>query len=365
LASVPSLSINFVKLPLRNPFRTSLGLEKERQSLILEYSFEGIRAFSECAAFDTPYYSYEDSSTALHVIQEYLSKELSAGPPTPEEFLQKTRWIRGHPMAKGAVEMLLWDYASKVKNRPIHQELGNSRGYAEVGISLGLEDTPELLLKKVDAAVARGYKRVKIKIKKGTNPVRSVRDLYPEISLSVDANGGYTLKDLDALKKLDRYNLSYIEQPLEYDDLLDHATLAKQLSTPICLDESITTPRSTEQAFEIGAAKIVNIKPGRLSGLYNSIEVARIAREQGGAAWVGGMLETGVGRAFNIALASLQHVTLPGDTSPNDEYFDQDIVRNPFKMEGGIIQPNSGPGIGVELDEDILSRSAEHRLTIF
>jgi O-succinylbenzoate synthase len=365
LVSAPSLSINFVKLPLRTPFRTSLGLEKERQSLILEYRFEGIRAFSECAAFDAPYYSYEDSSTALHVIQDYLSKELKSRPPTPEDFLERTRWIRGHPMAKGAVEMLLWDYACKLKNKPIHQELGASRGYAEVGISLGLEDTPDLLLKKVDSAVARGYKRVKIKIKKGTDPAGSVRDLYPEIALSVDANGGYTLKDVDALKKLDRYNLSYIEQPLEYDDLIDHATLAKQLSTPICLDESITTPRSAEQSFEIGAAKIVNIKPGRLGGLTNSIEVARIAREHGGAVWVGGMLETGVGRAFNVALASLERVTLPGDTSPNDEYFAQDLVRNPFTMHDGVIQPNSGPGIGVELDENILARSRVERFTIF
>lgn len=358
--------MHLVGLPLLVPFKTSLGVEKERKSLILEYHSRGIRAYSECVTFDDPFYSPEDNSTAIHIIRNYLAKLLKTE-PTPEEFIAQTTQIRGHYMAKAAIEMLLWDFHCKLKNESIACALGDSRGYAEVGISLGMEDKRESLVKKVEAAVAKGYKRIKLKIERGKeyDLIKPVRDSYPNVPLSVDANGGYSLKDLDALKRLDRFNLLYVEQPLDYDDLQDHAKLAKQISTPICLDESITTPKRALQAFEIGAVKIVNIKPGRLGGLSNSLEVARIAKESGGRVWVGGMLETGVGRSFNVALASLKLVDLPGDTSPNDEYFARDIVKNPFGMKDGNITPNSGPGIGIELDNDFLSNSVRQSWTVF
>jgi O-succinylbenzoate synthase len=231
-----------------------------------------------------------------------------------------------------------------------------------VGISLGI-DRREVTLKRVGDAIKRGYKRVKVKIERGKEYeiVKSVRDAFPDVPLSADANSCYRPRDSSALKRLDRFGLVYLEQPLEHDDLLDHAKLAKEISTPICLDESITSPDRARQAFEIGAAQVVNIKPGRVGGLVRSLEIARIARKLGGHAWVGGMLETGVGRAFNIGLASTRLVDYPGDTSPNDKYFARDIVSNPFRMEGGRIRPNAGPGIGVEIDEAWLERMTKRR----
>ncbi len=355
-----SLEILQVELPLLAPFRSSLAVEKVRSALILVYKSKDITAYSECVTFRDPYYLPEDNSTAIHMIRDHLAKLLIAE-PTPDEFVKRSARIRGNNMAKAAIEMLIWDFRCKRENKSIAQALGDSKGYADTGISLGI-NSPELLVKNVAAALSKGYERIKIKIQRGKEYplIKAVRDSFPDVPLSVDANGGYALRDVVALKRLDKFGLLYIEQPLDYDDLLDHASLAKEISTPICLDESITSPTRTRQAFEISAAEIVNIKPGRLGGLANSLEVARIARDNGGHVWVGGMLETGVGRSFNIALASLKLVDLPGDTSPNDEYFSRDIVINPFKMEkNGHITPNSGLGIGVELDEEFLRRSVK------
>jgi o-succinylbenzoate synthase len=355
-----SLEIYLVELPLITPFKSSLGEEKERSALILIYSSKGVTAYSECVTFNSPFYGSEDNETAMHLIKNHLAKFLIAE-PKPVEFMEQVAHIRGNNMAKAAVEMLLWDYHCKRKNESIVHLLGDSKGYAETGIAFGI-DAPDILEKKVELAIDRGYRRVKIKIKRGEeyNLVSSIRDSYPDLPLSVDANGDYRLKDANVLRRLDRFGLLYIEQPLDYDDLLDHARLAKELSTPICLDESSSTPMRARQAFEIGAAKIVNIKPGRLGGYSNSLEVARIARDNGGNVWVGGMLETGVGRSFNIAFASLKLVDLPGDTSPNEAYFVRDIVKNPFKIEkNGTITPNPGPGIGVIIDNEFLQSSVK------
>jgi len=354
------LEIHQTQLPLLTPFRTSLGVEQVRNALILIYKSKDLVAFSECVTFENPFYVSEDDTTALHIIKDHLAKVL-IDDPKPAEFVERVAKIRGHNMAKAAIEMLLWDFHCKLENESLAHALGDSKGYAEVGIALGM-DKPVLLIKNVEAALSKGYRRIKIKIKRGKEYelIKSLRDVYPDIPLSVDANGDYDLNDLDALKRLDRFGLLYFEQPLDHDDLLDHARLAMEISTPICLDESITSLRRARQAFDIHAAEIINIKPGRLGGLSNSLEVARIARENGGHAWVGGMLETGVGRAFNIALASNKLADLPGDTSPNEVYFARDIVSNPFKMgKNGTIVPNSGPGIGVELDYEYLRKSTK------
>lgn len=351
------LKVSHVRLPFLAPFTTSFGTEAERNALILEMDADGIKAYSEAVTSTGPFYSYEDNDTALHVIRDYLAPELRRL-PTPEEFLERTEAIRGHNMAKASVEMLLWDYHAKAKSKPLSTVLGDSKGYADVGISLGI-DRPEVTLKRVGDALARGYKRIKLKIIRGKEYeiVKSVRDAYPDAHLSADANSCYTLKDVDALKRLDGFNLVYLEQPLEHDDLLDHSKLAKELATPICLDESITSPDRAKQAFELKAAKVVNIKPGRVGGLVNSKRIAEITRENGGDVWVGGMLETGIGRAFNVAFASLNLIDYPGDTSPNDKYFARDVVKNPFTMTEGRIRPNAGPGIGVEVDSEFLSQS--------
>jgi O-succinylbenzoate synthase len=350
------LSCFHVELPFKTPFTTSFATETTRSALIFRLEANEVAAYSECVTGDNPYYSYEDNHTALHIIETHLAK-IVCGLPEPKEFLKLSEHVKGHNMAKAAMEMLLWDYHCKKRGEPLHKALGESRGHADVGISIGMDD-PNKMVQRVADALKRGYKRIKVKIEKGRELeiLGAIRDAYPEVPLSADANTDYRIGDLELLKKLDRFNLVYLEQPLQHDDLIDHAKLRKEMSTPICLDESITSTDRARQAFEIGAADVVNIKPGRVGGLTESLEIAEVSRRNGGHVWIGGMLETGVGRSFNVALASHMLIDYPGDTSPNDKYFQRDIVKNPFTMEDGIIRPNSGAGIGVEIDHEYLNQ---------
>lgn len=352
-----TLTVDHVRIPFLSPFTTSFGTEAERDALILRLDAAGVKAFGECVASGGPFYSYEDNSTSLHIIRDHLVRMIEDN-PTPEEFMRRSARIRGHNMAKAALEMMLWDFRAKLEGKPIVSSLGPSKGHADVGISLGI-DKPEVTNERVVQALKRGYKRIKLKIDRGREYeiIKSVRDSFPGIPLSADANSCYTLKDIQALKRIDRFGLVYLEQPLGHDDLIDHSKLARELSTPICLDESIQTVEKAEQALEIGACSVINIKPGRLGGLSNSLKVARLARKRGSHVWVGGMLETGIGRSFNVSLASLRTIDYPGDTSPNDKYFARDIVKNPFKMINGAIKPNPGAGIGVDVDSEFLERS--------
>lgn len=345
-----------VDMPLVDPFTTSFGTETTREAYVYELEQDGITALSECVTAPGPFYSYEDNTTSFHIISTYLAS-LVKDAPQPEEFIERARHVKGHNMAKAALEMLLWDYHSKKAGKPLSDYIGKSKGYADVGISLGMDAT-ERTLEKVQASLDRGYKRIKVKIAKGKEMgiLEPIRDQFPDIPLSVDANTDYRLKDLELLKKLDRFNLVYIEQPLEHDDILDHSKLHREISTPICLDESITSVERAEQALELDACEIINIKPGRVGGFTESLKIAALAKEKGAHTWVGGMLETGVGRSYNVSLASLEGVDLPGDTSPNDKYFRQDIVKNVFNMEKGVIHPNRGIGIGVEIDREVLSQ---------
>jgi O-succinylbenzoate synthase len=343
-----------VRIPLLSPFTTSFGTQENREALLLFLSADGIEAYSECVADSEPYYSYEDNETALHIIGDILYAYIE-DLPAPEVFLRRTAKVKGHNMAKAAVEMLLWDYHAKKNRKPLHSMLGESRGYAMAGISIGMSKI-DSMLKSVEDALEKGYRRIKVKISRGREfeILKAIRDRFPDIPLSADANSDYTIKDIELLERLDRFNLLYIEQPLEHDDIVRHAELAKRISTPICLDESITDARKAELAFELGACKIVNIKPGRVSGLSTSLEIASIARKYGGHCWVGGMLETGIGRSFNIALASNALIDYPGDTSPNSRYFAKDIVSNPFEMNEGMIRCNEHPGCGAIVDREAL-----------
>ncbi len=358
------LTCHRFRLTLLNPFTTSFGTQTERTGYIFRLSAGGVTAYSECVTSEEPFYSYEDNYTALHIITDYLSSMITDF-PDPAAFLERCSMIKGHNMAKAAIEMLLWDFHCRREGVSLSSRLGRGRGYANVGVSIGMEDIPAMI-SKVSSAVDAGYRRIKVKIKRGMEQsiVAAVRDSFPEVPLSVDANTDYRLKDSETLGKLDRYNLEYIEQPLGHDDLLDHAKLAAQLSTPICLDESITDSSRAEQAFDIGACTVINIKPGRVAGLTESVLIARICRERGGHCWVGGMLETGIGRAFNISLAGMEDVDYPGDTSPNGRYFARDVVTNPFTMDSGRIVPNAGPGTGTVVDEDFLSSVTGQKLTI-
>lgn len=353
-----TLRLSLVRVPLLSAFSSSGGTMLARNALILRLEHEGTEALAECVADESPSCTGEDNGTALRVIRGVLAKELRAEPPTPSKFLSAVERVKGNQMAKAAVEMLLWDYHAKVGGLPMDAALGGSRGYADAGIAIGLGSEEEVVA-RVGAAVEKGYRRVKVKIDRegATRTLRVVRDAFPDVPLSADANACFSLpKDLRVLKGIDRFGLEYLEQPLGFDALADHSRLAKEISTPICLDESVTTLDGAKEALEAGAASVINVKPGRVGGLGVAMEIVRLARERKAHVWVGGMLETGVGRAFNVALASQRLVDYPGDTSPNDRYFERDLVKNPFEMHDGRVRPNPGKGIGVELDRGLLAR---------
>jgi o-succinylbenzoate synthase len=362
-----SFRVSLVRVPLLSPFSNSGGTVRARNALVLQMAHDGLEAFSECVTDDAPSFTGEDNGTALLAIKGTLADELRAGPPAPADFLEVVKGVEGHVMAKAAVEMLLWDYSAKAAGTPLDVALGESRGHAEAGIALGLGRAEEVR-SRIEAAIERGYRRIKVKIerKKAVETLRGIRDSFPDVPLSADANGCFELRrDLAELKLIDRFGLQYLEQPLGFDDIADHSRLAEEISTPVCLDESVTSLERAEEALDSGAAKVINVKPGRVGGLAVAMEIARSARSRGAHVWVGGMLETGVGRAFNVALASQKQVDYPGDTSPNDRYFEKDLVKNPFEMEEGKVRPNPGPGIGVELDRVFLARVTRKRWEIF
>lgn len=340
-----------LKIPMKSPFTTSFGTVSHKVVYVFEMKSNGIVAYSECITSEEPYYGPEDNITAFHMIRDFLLPMIR-DLPSPQEFLNRARSVKGNNMAKAALELLLYDYHSKASGIALHRYLDrNSRGEAYAGISLGM-DRIEVTLKRIQESLDRGYRRIKVKIKRGEemNILRKVRDQFPDISLSADANSDYTVHDFDLLKGIDRFDLVYLEQPLYHDDIVFHAKLAKLISTPLCLDESIVSPELAVNAFDLGSCSVINIKPGRVGGLYNSIEIAKIARKYNGHVWIGGMLETGIGRSFNIAMASSSLIDYPGDTSPNDRYFEQDITDRVFRMDSGIIKPFDLPGIGVNLD---------------
>ncbi len=360
-----TLSCYRFSLPLLNPFTTSFGTQSERAGYLFRLDAGGVTAYSECVTSDEPYYSYEDNQTALHIIGSFLA-EMVWDAPSPETFLERAGVIKGHNMAKAALEMLLWEYHSRAAGKSIVRMMGESKGYADAGISIGMSDI-DTMVKAVGSSIEKGYRRIKVKIERGREYgiLSSIRDHFPDAHLSADANTDYRLKDIEALKRLDRFNLEYIEQPLAHDDLLDHSKLAREISTPVCLDESITDSARAEQAFELGACSVINIKPGRVAGITESLKIASVCARNGGHCWVGGMLETGIGRAYNVALASMKDVDYPGDTSPNERYFSRDVVKNPFRMTDGRLRPNEGPGTGAVVDESYLKEiSAETKVLL-
>lgn len=353
-----------VSMPLKTPFVTSFGAQENRNALVFEMNHNGITAFSEAVTDRGPFYSYEDNTTAFHVIEAYLAEHLKDA-PQPGEFLQRVKYVKGHLMAKAALEMLLWDFHAKVEGTPLYRYIGPTNGKAQVGISIGMA-TAEDMRKQTSRAMEMGYKRIKVKIKKGREEeiVSNVRSAIGNFPLSVDANTDFTLEDTEALRALDRYGLVYMEQPLDHDDVIDHAELAKRIRTPICLDESIVSTDRTRKAIQSKACTVINIKPGRVAGFAPSLEIAKMSREHGIHTWVGGMLETGIGRAYNVALASSSYVDSPGDTSPNEKYFEKDIVKNPFTMDEGMIAPADAPGIGVEIDRERLKKVTVDRVRL-
>ena len=344
-----------IPLRLKEYFEISSGGKQDRRILLLRLRGEGLDGWGECVVGEDPSYSYETTETAWHILTDFiLPRVIGQEAEGPEDVLTPVAWIRGHRMAKAAVEMAAWDLAARMDGVSLSKKLGGTRSAVPVGVSVGLQRTDEALHEKVAGYVEEGYARVKIKIKPGRDidMLAGLRERFPDVRFMADANSAYTLADAPRLRELDPIGLMMIEQPLSYDDFLDHARLQEQLETPVCLDESIESVGDLELALELGSCRIVNIKPGRVGGHASSKRIHDVMEARGLPVWCGGMLESGVGRAHNVALASLKGFTLPGDISASRRYWERDIVEPEFEAVGGEMRVPDGVGIGVEPDEE-------------
>ena len=326
------LTLREIRLPLKEPFRISSGVCTERRIFLLELvDAEGVVTWAECVAGEQPNYSPETIDTAWFAIREWLAPRLLGrsfdGPEVIHGVLDQN--VRGHNMAKAALEMGMWALAATKEGASLSHRLGGTRERIPTGISLGIQANPEALVERAKAAFAQGYRKIKLKIQPGQDIeyVRAVRgSLGADVHLMADANSAYTLEDADHLAQLDPLDLIMIEQPLGRNDLIRHAKLQRRLRTPLCLDESITDVERAEDMIELGAGRIINIKPGRVGGFAVSKAIHDVCQQGGIPVWCGGMLESGVGRAHNVALASLPNFTLPGDLSPSARYWERDVV---------------------------------------
>lgn len=347
-----------VRMSLLAPFETSFGVEHDRECIIVRLDGEGAIGWGECVASLGPWYSYETITTAWHILADFLIPAvLGVDLSGPEEVAERFGRVRGHPMAKAGLEMAAWDLAAMQANVSLATLLGGTRDRVAVGVSIGIQPSLERLLERVGEYVAQGYARVKIKIKPGwdVDVTRAVRAAFPDLRLQVDANSAYHPDDVAIFQQIDDLNLLLIEQPLDHDDIYDHAKLQAVLQTSICLDESIGSVDQARMAIELGSCRNINIKPGRVGGITSSRRIHDLCRERGIPVWHGGMLETGIGRAHNVALASLPGFTLPGDISASSRYYATEIVAPAFTLNSdSTITVPTGPGIGVQVDEAAL-----------
>lgn len=344
-----------LKMPLVSHFETSFGRIYERECVLVKIESEGLVGWGECAADRDPGYSYETTGTVMHILRDF-ALPLLVGQDVVDavDFQRRISPIRGHHLAKAGVEMALWDLLGKRDGKALKEMLGGVKERVDVGVSVGLQDTTADLVRAVDGYVAKGYRRIKIKIKPGrdVSEAEAVRRAYPQLRLQVDANSAYNLETAHVLKPLDDLDLLLIEQPLFEDDIWDHRLFQKQLRTPVCLDESVISPRHARYAIEMEACRIINIKPGRVGGLSQGVEIHAICQKIGMPVWCGGMLETGIGRASNLAIASLPGFSLPGDISASDRYYARDVTNERFTLNAdSTIDVPTGPGLGVTVDE--------------
>ncbi len=357
-----------MRLPLVRPFETSGFREEYLTPILLRVEGEGVIGWGECVAFEFPWYSYETPKTAWHVLTDFLvPRALNRDFGAPEEVADAFAGIRGHEMAKAAIEMACWDLAAKQRGVPLKTLLGGTRDAILSGVSIGLQPSLGALVETIEHERAAGYLRVKLKIKPGMDVeiARRVRETFPDLDFMLDANSAYSLADAPLFKRIDAYRPTMIEQPLAPDDLVDHATLQRGISTPVCLDESIHSGEDARKAIQIGACRIVNIKAGRVGGHREAKRVHDVCAARGVPVWCGGMLETGVGRAHNVHLASLPNFRLPGDVSASERYFTTEVIGEPFRLEpNGTIRVPAGAGIGVTVLEDVVRRLALETLEL-
>ena len=370
---IERIELRLLRLPLVRFFETSFGRIYERPFLLVTVEGDGVTGIGECVADANPFYSSETTATAWHILSEFIAPILAGREfEHPGEIFPALSGVRGHNMAKAAIEMAAWDLYAKQQGLPLCRVLGGSdeiiaRGIAS-GVSIGIQDSLEQLVERVEVELAAGYQRIKIKIKPGwdTSAAAMIRERFGDIRLMVDANAAYSLADAPHLAELDDLDLMMIEQPLDYDDIHDHGALQALIRTPICLDESLHTVKLAREAIEAGACRIINIKPGRVGGFAQSIRLHDLAAAHGIPVWHGGMLESGIGRAHNIHLSTLHNFTLPGDVAASKRYFSPDLIEPPIdvRSDGTIAVPDR-PGIGVEIVQDRIDTATEQRLEIF
>jgi O-succinylbenzoate synthase len=358
---IERLELSLLKLPLVHFFETSFGRIHEKHFVVVRVEGEGETGYGECVAEQDPYYGAETNDTVWHIISQFIApRVVGATFVHPREIFPALKAIRGHNMAKAAVEMAGWDLYARQRREPLARALGGTRERIASGVSIGIQDSLEQLASKVERELAAGYQRVKIKIKPGwdVSVVEMIRDRFGAIPLMVDANAAYTLADADHLARLDAFDLMMIEQPLDYDDVADHARLQRRLKTPICLDESIKTVGAARDAIAAGACRIINIKPGRVGGFGESIRLHDLCAEHGVPVWHGGMLESGIGRAANIHLSTLPNFSLPGDIAASKRYFVPDLIEPPIDVAAdGTVTVPAGAGLGVVVCWDRAERA--------
>jgi O-succinylbenzoate synthase len=366
---IDGIILRELHLPLVRPFETSFGVTRDRRILLAEVRSEGLRGWGECTAGERPYFSGESTDTAWQVIVNELgpmlgaTEDLEHGGDCPKIF----KLVRGNPMAKAALENAIWDLESQMDSVSLSRLLGGVRDVIPCGVSLGIQPSISELMAIIERELAAGYQRIKLKCKPGwdVEVFDRVRNKWPSILLSCDANSAYRLHDADRLRSFDQFDLMMIEQPLWHDDFYFHSMLQRQLHTPICLDESIRNRRDALAAIEMGSCRIINIKLGRVGGFSEAIAVHNAAMERGIPVWCGGMLESGLGRVHNIALASLENFSLPGDVSASARYWKEDIIEPEVTVtSAGEIEIPDIPGRGYEVRTDLVERLTVRKETI-
>lgn len=366
ISTIKKVEVSLLQLPLKTVFVTGFGSIDYKETILVRMTdSDGVVGIGEGAALSFPNYSPETSLTTFTGLKEYIiPKIFGIKFERPEEIYESLSEIKGFHFAKTAVDSAIWMiYSTKIK-KSLANILGGTNHKIEVGESIGIKKSEEETLEEISLRLNEGYKRIKVKIKPGWDEslIKSVRDKFQNIDLMVDGNSSYTLNDVDLFKKLDQYNLTMIEQPLGDTDIIDHSTLQKNIKTPICLDESILSVEDARKAIEIGACKIINIKPGRVGGITESKKIHDYCLENKIGVWCGGLLESGIGRAFNIALSSLPGFTYPADMSPSSIFYKEDLIEPTYEVESGLINVPNNPGLGFNIDEERIEKYTKSKV---
>lgn len=365
---IEAVELHQIELPLKAPFATSFGVMHKRQLVLVKVQAEGVYGWGEVSPLNDPLYNYETPETAWHILKDYLIPQVlgkQIGEPTAVPALY--REIRGHNFAKAGLENAVWDAFGRAQGVPLAKLLGGVRDRIDVGVSIGIQQSSDALVRVVDGFMSQGYKRMKIKIKPGREipDLTAVRRAFPAVAMMADANSAYSLADIPVFQALDELKLTMYEQPLAWDDIVDHAKLQKAVKTPVCLDESVHTADDARKALELGSCRIINIKVGRVGGLTSAREIHDLMRARGLDVWCGGMFESGIGRAINVHMTTLPGFTLPGDTSASDRYYHEDIVDEPAVLNpDGTLSVPTRPGIGVDVVPAMLKKYTTRSLTM-